>query len=101
MRALGTVLQHGTLPLQGDISRICALLESRPDPSIVRARATTVEETLGRPVTWENAVEALSAGLAETLNLHLEPGELTAEELTWTEELRAEKYATDKWTSHV
>ncbi len=101
MRALGTVLQHGTLPLQGDISRICALLRSRPDPSYVHARATTVEETLGRSVTWESAAEALSAGLAETLNLHLEPGELTDEEFTWTEELRAEKYATDEWTSRV
>jgi lipoate-protein ligase A len=101
MRALGTVLQHGTLPLHGDISRICALLESRPDPATVRARATTVEETLGRSVTWENAVEALSAGLAETLNLHLEPGELTNDELTWMAELWAEKYATDEWTSRV
>jgi lipoate-protein ligase A len=101
MRALGTVLQHGTLPLHGDISRICALLESRPDPSRLRARATTVEETLGRPVTWESTVEALSAGLAETLNLHLEPGELTDDELTWMEELRAEKYATDEWTNRV
>jgi lipoate-protein ligase A len=101
MRALGTVLQHGTLPLQGDISRICALLESRPDPSTVHARATTVEETLGRSVTWESAAKALSTGLAEALNLHLEPGELTDEELGWTEELRAEKYATDEWTSRV
>jgi lipoate-protein ligase A len=101
MRALGTVLQHGTLPLQGDISRICILLESRPDPATVRARATTVEETLGRPVTWESAVAALSTGFAETLNLHLAPGELTDEELTWTKELCAEKYATDEWTNRV
>ena len=101
MRAQSVVLQHGAVPLHGDIARICPLLTSRPDPTRVRARATTVEEALGRPVTWDEAAEALAAGFAEALNLRLEPGTLTTEERAWAEELRAEKYATDEWTGRV
>jgi lipoate-protein ligase A len=46
MRAGGVVLQHGAVPLYGDISRICALLVSRPGPARVRAGAATVEQAL-------------------------------------------------------
>jgi lipoate-protein ligase A len=42
MRVQGGVLQHGALPLYGDVARICPLLASRPDPGRVRARATTL-----------------------------------------------------------
>jgi lipoate-protein ligase A len=109
MRSHGVVLQHGALPLWGDITRICSLLVARPDPAKVRARATSVEQTLdgydrtqaGRPVTWEQAAEALAEGLAEALNLDLEPGVLTAEERGWAEELRAGRYATHGWTHNV
>ncbi|MFQ6101375.1 MAG: biotin/lipoate A/B protein ligase family protein [Anaerolineae bacterium] len=121
MRAQGVVLQHGTLPLYGDITRICPLLTARPDPARVRVRATTVEEALGpfgsastvpfdklragaqgkRPVTWNEAADAVAAGFAEALNLRLEPGTLTDEECAWAEELRAQKYATQEWTHRV
>ena len=101
MRAQGVVLQHGALPLYGDITRICPLLTARPDPARVRARATTVEEALGRPVTWDEAAEALAAGFAEALNLRLEPSTLTDEEWTWAKKLRMEKYATKGWTGRV
>jgi lipoate-protein ligase A len=109
MRSQGVVLQHGALPLWGDITRICGLLVARPDPAKVRARATTVEEALsalgstraGRPVTWERAAQALAAGLAEALNLDLQPGALTAGERSWTERLRADRYAAHEWTHAV
>jgi lipoate-protein ligase A len=109
MRSHGVVLQHGALPLWGDITRICSLLVAHPDPAKVRARATSVEQALsgsgrtqaGRLVTWEQAAGALAGGLAEALNLDLEPGVLTVEERGWTEELRAERYATHEWTYTV
>ncbi len=101
MRARGVVLQHGTVPLQGDIARICSLLARRPDRDRVRARATTVERALGRAVSWEEAAEALVEGFAETLNLHLAPGDLTAGERAAAGELRAEKYATRRWTTQI
>ena len=109
MRARGVVLQHGALPLYGDITRICPLLAAHPEPARVRARATTVEEALGslgsvragRTVTWDEAAEAMAAGFSEALNLHFEVGTLTDEERAWAQELRATKYATDGWASRV
>ncbi len=98
MRAQGTVLQHGTVPLYGDIARICQFLAAHPDPARVRGRAATVQEILGRPVTWDEAAAAITAGLAAALNLRLEPGELTQDELAWTRELREQKYAAPNWT---
>ncbi len=101
MRSRGMVLQHGALPLHGDITRICALLAAHPDPVQVRARATTIENALGRTVSWDEAANALAAGFAEALNLHLEPGSLTGDERAWAKELVAEKYAAHEWTNQV
>jgi lipoate-protein ligase A len=101
MRAQGVVLQHGTLPLYGDIARICTFLVAHPDPGRVRARATTVEEALGRLVTWDQAADAVAAGCADALNLHLEPGSLTNAERAWVQGLRAEKHAAAEWVQRV
>jgi lipoate-protein ligase A len=98
MRAQGVVLQHGALPLCGDIARICPLLASHPDPTRVRARAVAVDEVLGRPVSWDEAAGALAAGFAVALNLVLAPDALTAEELAEAQALRTERYATAQWT---
>jgi lipoate-protein ligase A len=87
--------------LWGDITRICPLLAARPDQAQVRARATTVEEVLGRSVTWDEATDAMGAGFAEALNLNLELSDLTKEERAWAEKLRADKYAADEWTRRV
>jgi lipoate-protein ligase A len=109
MRARGVVLQHGSLPLYGDITRICSLLAAHPEPARVRARATTVEEALGsfgsaragRTVTWDEAAEAVAAGFSEALTLHFEMGTLTEQERAWARELRAAKYVTEDWASRV
>ncbi len=101
MRPQGMVLQHGALPLCGDITRICSLLAAHPDPARVRARATTVEEALGRSISWDEAANTLAAGFAEALNLNFESATLTSEEYAWAEGLRAEKYATEEWTRRV
>jgi|YNPNPStandDraft_1061719.scaffolds.fasta_scaffold01077_5 lipoate-protein ligase A len=98
VRSRGVVLQHGALPLEGDIARICAFLKANATPAHVRARATTLAEALARPVSWEEAAAALAEGFAQALNLHLVPGELTAEERAWAEQLYAGKYASEQWT---
>ena len=101
MRARGGVLQHGTVPLYGDIARICPLLSGHPDPARVRARATTISRALERHVTWEEAAEALARGFFEALTLRLEPGELTNGERARAQELRAERYGTREWTASI
>jgi lipoate-protein ligase A len=101
MRAQGAVLQHGALPLHGDIARICPLLAAHPNPTHVRARATTVEAALDRSVTWDEVTAGLAEGFAEALNLRLEPGVLTNAERARAERLREEKYAARAWTERV
>jgi lipoate-protein ligase A len=103
MRKAGMILQHGTLPLAGDIARIGEALhfeteEQREQVKLrVRQRATTLAEVLGRAVSWEAAAQALAQGLAEMLNLTLWPGQLTEAEQALAARLRAEKYATPAW----
>jgi lipoate-protein ligase A len=98
VRKGGAVLQHGSLPLVGDIARICAVLASKPDRGRVLARAITVERATGRAVTFDAAARAMAEGFASALNLRLEPGELTPQERGRSEQLRRDKYTSDDWT---
>jgi len=104
-RSQGVVLQHGTLPLCGDISRICEGLrfETEGQRQAARARvaqrATTVEAERGRPATWLEAARALAQGFSETLNLTLDEAALTEAELGAASRLTAEKYASPAWTN--
>ncbi len=98
MRKAGVVLQHGTIPLHGDIARISLYLAQHPDQVRVRQRATTVEAAIRRVIDYDTAARLMAQGFAEALNLQLAAGELTSEERAWAEELRREKYAADEWT---
>ncbi len=97
-RRNGAVLQHGSLPLVGDIGRICDVLAIPPDRDRVRARAITVERAIGRPVTFDAAARVMAEGFASALSLRLVPGDLTPQECAWAEELRRDKYASEAWT---
>lgn len=107
VRKRRVVLQHGTLPLAGDITRIVEALrfESEAERQRVRLRvgerATTVQAICGRAVTWTEAAEAMAHGFAETLNLTWNASELNVEERAQAERLRAEKYATEAWNGRV
>lgn len=85
-RPQGRVLQHGSLPLEGDIARVAQFLAfDRPEERTeladhLRARATTLSAVLGRAIGFHEAAEALAAGFAEALSLHLERGEPSAAE---------------------
>jgi lipoate-protein ligase A len=103
VRRRGAVLQHGSLPLQGDITRICHYLvvpseERRQElRRELRARATSLELVLRRVVPFAQVVEALVRGFSGALNLHLEPGELSEHELALVWQLRGEKYTAEAW----
>jgi lipoate-protein ligase A len=101
------VLQHGALPLTGDLTRICQALvfpdESAREAAMRRllARATTVESVLGREVVWETAAQAFIRAFEAQLDLKLERGELSESELARAEELVKEKYAHPFWTERI
>ena len=94
------VLQHGSLPLTGDLTRIIQVLAFPAEPARARAaarllgRATTVETALGRKVTWDEAAGAFISAFTSVLALELQPGSLTASEKDRAEELARVKYGT-------
>ena len=96
-RPAGRVLQHGSLPLRGDIARVVEYLafeDERERAALavqLRERATTLESVLGRAVAFEEAADAMRRGFAQALNLRLVPGMLTASEQAAAEGLLAEK----------
>jgi lipoate-protein ligase A len=101
------VLQHGSLPLTGDLMRVvdCLILPSEAEREALRrslsAHAVTVEELLVRPVTFQEAADALIAGFTEALQIELIPGYLTPRERAWVAELVAEKYGNPDWTERM
>jgi lipoate-protein ligase A len=101
------VLQHGSLPLTGDLRRICQALAFENEAARENAarrllrRATTVESALGRTVTWEMAAEAFIHAFESQLGLCFERGELSESESRRAEELVREKYGHPSWTERV
>jgi lipoate-protein ligase A len=98
------VLQHGSLPLTGDLARICQGLvfeneEARENASRrLLDRATTVESALGRLVSWEEAAQAFIGAFEAQLEICLEKGGLSGSESGRADELVAEKYDHASWT---
>jgi lipoate-protein ligase A len=105
-RSRGGVLQHGSLPLRGDLMRIVELLVFSDDErqmrrQSLRARAVTLEEVLGREVPFSEVAQALAEGLSEALNLNLEPGELSDAERAQVVGLRRSRCANPDWTART
>ncbi len=105
VRKRGVVLQHGTLPLSGDITRILDGL-AYPDGERealrgrVRSRAATLAD-IGLTASWPEAADALSAGFAEALGLVFSEAELSPAERADAERLVVEKYGNPDWTGRV
>jgi lipoyl(octanoyl) transferase len=102
-RKKGVVLQHGTLPLVGDITRISqALNQDETEQAAMRRQlqqhAITLADCLPAPVGYAEAVAFMSDGFRQTLALDLQPGQLSPQEQARAAELRAEKYANPSWT---
>jgi len=104
LRRVAGVLQHGSLPLCGDLGRICDGLtygeaaDRSSAANRVRRRATTLEQLLGKHVSWDQAAEALAVGFTQALSLRLMIAEPTDEERTRAASLRSERFAADEWT---
>lgn len=106
-RRAGYVLQHGSLPLHGDITRLVDVLAA-PDETARRLlrqtlneRAATVETLLGRRVTFWEAATLLIDGLTSALGVDLEEGELTPEEVDLAQRLETETFAHSAWLERV
>jgi lipoate-protein ligase A len=97
------ILQHGSLPLSGDLTRILQVL-SFPDEehrscaiSHLQERATTLELATGHMVSWKQAAEAIIRAFQTALVFDLQPGELTPFEIKRALQLVDDKYAHLDW----
>ena len=98
------VLQHGSLPLYGDLTRITRALVFETEAQRTQAaqrlleRATTAQSVTGAKVSWDQAAESFGRAFSEKLGIQFKPGDLSEEEMTQADELVASKYANPEWT---
>lgn len=103
-RSRGGVLQHGSLPLSGDLTRIVRYVvmedgEREGKRRLLRGRVVTLEEAAGQRFTFQDGVEALAKGLAQALNLDLVQEPLSDEERASARALRQSRYEAEDWTA--
>nr|MCU0466573.1 octanoyltransferase [Anaerolineae bacterium] len=98
LRRKSGLLQHGTLPLTGDLTRICDSLTYTDEAAreaareTVLSRALTLESALGRVVSWDEAAAAVRDGFAAVFGVELVPGTLTDGEWAEAESLADGKH---------
>lgn len=99
------ILQHGTLPLTGDIARICDAL-AYPDDATreaarlqVRERAITLHEACGQLISWQQSAQALVHGFIETFDLYLNHDSLSISEQNSAQHFAETLYWTQEWNA--
>lgn len=106
-RRMGGVLQHGSLPLVGDLTRITQALvfPTENDRQIAARRlldhATNAEMVLDHPVSWEQAASAFEEAFAGELQVTLVESQPLPGECELAAELMATKYAHPDWTYRI
>ena len=101
------VLQHGSLPLAGDLTRITQVLtfpsqdERHSAAERLLTRAITVENILGRAISFQQASQCFVCGFERALDLVFEIRDLSDGERQRAAELVAVKYAHPTWTERV
>lgn len=104
VRRKGGVLQHGTIPLEGDLARITQALvfdseeEKTEAAARVLGKAATVEAALGRRVDWAAAAAAMCAAFTEILGERPVSGGWTQAEEDRAAVYAASKYGSPDWT---
>ena len=107
-RRKGYVLQHGSLPLWGDITRLVDVLAVSPaEKERLRQQlprlATTLADALDLPpdsesLAFPRVALAMAEGFASALELDLQPGTISARELRRSAELIRTRFADPAWT---
>jgi len=106
-RKKGGVLQHGSLPLHGDLSRITQVLKYPDEESRALAakrlleRATTVEGILGYRISFEVAAQAFLNAFSQVLKIDFTFSELSTLEQDRAEQLMQEKYNHPSWNFRI
>lgn len=106
-RQKGGVLQHGSLPLTGDLRRVTEALIFPDAESRQRAaeklmmRASTVESALAKEIDWGTASKSFIQAFETVLNIQLKKDDLSHYEIIRLAELVQKKYAHPDWTERI
>lgn len=101
------VLQHGALPLFGEITRIIDVLNFPDSSSMQDAkdglinRATTIKDSLVRGISWFELADAISEGFEEKLSINFIKSSLSKQEISKAVHIYREKYTNDAWTMRI
>lgn len=102
-RKYGGILQHGALPISGDITRITNVLNLLPYEGRKKAaenlvaHAINLETLLGFVPSWQTVAEAVIAGFSEALDISFVEEQPSALEIELAKHFFREKYSSDAW----
>lgn len=106
-RRAGGVLQHGSIPISGDLGRICLALQYPSEGARERARlevgdhAITIERVLDRKLSWDEIAQHLVAGFEGALEIRFSIQELTGAEIARSHQIFEQRYSRPEWTQRI
>lgn len=106
-RKYNGLLQHGALPISGDITRITDVLRYESEAERIRAaeklsaRATTLERLLGTAPDWQTVADAVLKGFSDAFVVSFTESQPSQEELDDAIRLEIGKYDTPEWTFRI
>jgi lipoate-protein ligase A len=106
-RRLHSVLQHGSIPLFGNIARIAHVLnynsaaEKKETEINLRLKAGTVKDIIHKQISWQIFSEAIIDGFSKELNIIFIHDNLSNEEIFRAKELVRTKFGLDEWTFRI
>jgi lipoate-protein ligase A len=101
------VLQHGAIPLFGDISRITDVLAFQTDDDRFKAgeklkrRASTLSSILERDISWDDFKHAIVNGFSNAHGVEFKETGLSIGELQLAKKLFHQKYLSADWTYKI
>ena len=98
-----TILQHGTILIDTDVEKMFSILkvpsEKIKDKMIedVKERVTSIKMALSKDVSFEDVCIAMAKGFEKSLEIELENGELTENEVQLAKEIKRDRYSNPDW----
>ena len=105
MRRKRAILQHGTIPLFGDVARICDALAFESIDARERQKrhlrrlAAALSDVMEDPPAWAVVADAMASGFRDAFGMALAESELSSDERARLHELKAERFANPQWTA--
>jgi lipoate-protein ligase A len=102
-RQKGVILQHGSILLDLDVDLLFDVLRFPSERVKERMKqgfinkAVAINQLREDSVTYEEAVAAFTIGFARGMQIRLEPGELTEQELELAQQLVECRYGREEW----